>query len=152
MIPAGFTCAAWHNDTCPTWLEGESSSEQKPGDLMIGIDYADRQLREFQDPDLPRFHLSMYGQSDGFDTQLFESDDWTEIEVVVAYVRYVRQFGLGFHVDTRGASYAYDADGTRCFTDAEAAEYDSVVDAVHGFADPYELAFAVWRALGLIEA
>ena len=65
------------------------------------------------------------------------------------YVRYVRHLGLGFHVDTRGRCYVED-DGSRTFTDAEAVEYDRVVNAVHRFDDPYELAFSVWRDMGLI--
>ena len=61
----------------------------------------------------------------------------------------MRHLGLGFHVDTRGRDYV-ESDGVRVFTDAEAAEHDRVVDAVHDFADPYEMAFTVWREMGLI--
>ena len=63
----------------------------------------------------------------------------------------MRHLGLGFYVDTRGRSYV-EADGSRTFTNAEAEEYDRVVDEAHGIADPYELAFTIWRGLGLISA
>jgi len=144
-MPDGFSCTAWHHDVCPTWMEGQSGDDLKSGDLMISIDYAEP-LREF--PDVPRFQVSMYCTDDW--DMLHDSDDWAEIEVAVAYVRYVRTLGLGFHVDTRGRDYVQDGNGVRVFSDAEAEEYDRVVDRVHGFADPFELAFTVWRTLGLI--
>ena len=72
-------------------------------------------------------------------------------ETVEAFEGYVRKFGLGFHVDTRGADYV-TADGARALTDAQAQNYDAVVAAMHDIADPYEVAIAVWREMRLIEA
>jgi hypothetical protein len=146
-LPAEFTCTAWHHDVCPTWIEGQPADELKSGDLMLCIDYADAQRREF--PETPRFQVSMYRDDNSDWELLHDSDDWTEIETVTAYARAVRYLGLGFHVDTRGRNYVQDIDGTRVFSDAEAEELDRVVDAVHGFADPFELAFTIWRTLGL---
>ncbi len=145
-IPDGFESTAWHNESCPTWHEGDSTSSPKQGDLMLAIDYADDARREC--PGGERFNLHMYDGA-GSPEYIFGSDDWAAIETAVAYVRYVRHLGLGFHVDTRGPDYVMDHDGARVFSDDEAAEYDRVVYEAHGIADPFELAFTVWRIMGL---
>jgi len=144
-MPEGFESTAWHNESCPTWHEGDCTSSIKQGDLMLCVDYAEDTCREC--PGGERFHVCMYDGSDNPEV-LFGTNDWAAIETAVAYVRYVRHLGLGFHVDTRGRCYV-EHDGARTFSDDQAAEYDRVVDEVHGFTDPFELAFTVWRVLGL---
>jgi hypothetical protein len=145
-IPDGFESTAWHSETCPTWHEGSSDASPKQGDLMLAIDYPVDDDRECPGGD--RFNLAMY---DGQDNPIFvaSSNDWAVVENAIMFARYVRHLGLGFHVDTRGNDYV-NGDGSRTYTDAEAEEYDRVVYEVHGIADPYELAFTIWRTLGLI--
>lgn len=143
-LPDGFTCAAWHNDSCPAWYEGDPAVYEA-GKLMIAVDYADPNLREFPEGD--RFSLHMVRVADTSPEPLLSSDEWTDIEIAVRFIRYVRQFGLGFHPDTRGKDYV-DSQGSRCFTDSEAAEYDAVIANFDG--DAYETAITVWKALNLV--
>jgi hypothetical protein len=147
-LPDGFTCTAWHNESCPTWHEGDSSHEPKAGDLMLAIDYADNARREM--PGGQRFNLHMYG-GDLSPEYVFGSDDWAAIETAVQFARYVRTLGLGFHPDTRGEGYV-NADGARTFSDDEAVAYDDTVEAMFGLCDCYQISLDIWRALGLITA
>jgi hypothetical protein len=147
IIPDGFVCTAWHNDTCPTWHEGESLHEPKPGELMLAIDYADKTLREFPESSHDRFSLHIY--ADNSPTFLVQSDDWAEIETAVTFARYVRLLGLGFHPDTRGDDYI-NGDGSRTFSDDEATAFDATVEAMFGLGDCYQFSLDIWRALGLI--
>lgn len=145
--PDGFECTAWHNDVCPTWMEA-TGRDLKAGNLLITVDYADAERREFENT--PRYGLSIYDAVDNWET-VVEGDDWTEIETMVAFVRYVRDLGLAFHVDTRGHDYV-GIGGSRWFNDAAAAEYDATIEAAHGCCDPYGIALRVWEILGLVEA
>lgn len=147
-VPEGFYCGAWHNDAMPIWYEGDSGSEPTAGELRLAIDYPDQSLREF--PELEhRYHLEIYRDDSDLD-QLVSSNDWDDILTTVAFVRYVRDLGLGFHVDTRGRDYIR-GDGSRWFSNEQAEAYDIVVDDMHEVADPYEVAIKVWRVLGLVE-
>jgi len=150
-MPDGFECTAWHNDAMPVWFEGSSNDKLSPGVMQISADFPNEADREYQGeyPGIKRFAVQMHTH-DGQWEFVLETDEGNEIVPVVAYVRYVRRLGLGFHVDTRGRSYV-DGNGARVFTDDEADEYDRVVDAVHGFADPYELAIKIWKIMGLVD-
>jgi hypothetical protein len=144
-IPDGFQSTAWHNESCPTWHERDSTSEPKVGDLMLAIDYADESRREM--PGGQRFNLHMY---DGAcePHPLISSDDWAVIEDAVSFARYVRRLGLGFHPDTRGDDYV-NADGSRTFTDEEAADYDDAIEAASLGVDPYAFGIEIWETMGL---
>lgn len=144
-LPKGFTCAAWHNDSCPTWYE-DDPAELEPGKLMIAVDFPDPELREF--PDSDRFTLHMVRKKDEGPEPVISSDDWEVVENAVRFIRYVRDLKLGFHVDTPGADYV-NSDGSRTFAEKEAARLDITVETLR--MDPYETAFMVWRALGLME-
>lgn len=144
-LPEGFTCAAWHNDSCPLWYEGDPAV-QDPGKLMLAVDFADPDLREF--PDSERFSLHMFRKEGGGPRLVISSDDWEVVENTVRFIRYVRDLKLGFHVDTPGADYV-NLDGARTFTEEEATRLDLTIEGLR--MDAYELTFAVWRTYGLIE-
>lgn len=145
-IPPGFSCSAWHNDTCPTWMEGEPTDELKPGMMQLGVDYADPAKRE--DAGGKRFFLHVM-DANGAPSIVHCSDHFDEIEDAIAFVRIVRDLGLGFHPDTRGRDYIGPGDGGRYFTDEEADQYDATVRNFPG--DAHEAAIAVWQALGLVQ-
>lgn len=147
-IPEGFECTAWANDALPTWHEGQSADEPLPGRLMIGIDFADKALREDPDPAIKRFSLSIYF-GDCSPEPILDTDDWSVLEAAVRLVGYIRKLDLGFHPDTRGRDYVMHSDGSRVFTDAEADDIDACVAAVSGACDVYEFGLAVWKAMGL---
>ena len=146
-IPAGFTCTAWHNNALPTWDEGQSADEQARR-LVIGIDYADKALRDDPDPAIKRFSLSIY-MGDCSPEPILDTDDWSVLEAAVRLVGYIRNLDLGFHPDTRGRDYVMHSDGSRVFTDAEADDIDACVAAVSGACDVYEFGLTVWKAMGL---
>jgi hypothetical protein len=143
-FPEGFECGAWHNDTCPVFYEGTSDAEPDGAALMIAVDYAEVQLREF--PDTPRYGLHI---REGGDWQpCISSDDWAEIRAGVTFIRAVRDMGLGFHVDTRGRDYVGE-NGGRVYTDEQADALDDAIETISGVTDPYELTFRVWGAMEL---
>ena len=147
VIPDGFECTAWHNDTMPTWYEDDM--QDKASCMMIAIDFVDPDLREF--PEEPcRFHLYMLPANDCSPHPVYSTNEWSEVESLVRLVRYVRAFGLGFHPDTRGSDYV-NGDGARTFTDDEAGLYDATITAVCGLSslDIYEFSISIWNALGL---
>jgi hypothetical protein len=146
-IPEGFTCTAWHNDTCPTWAEGQSADEPKAGDMMLAIDYADPTLREF--PNCDRFSISLYSDN-GIAYPFVASSDWRNIETAIQFVKHVRELGLGFHADTRGRDYVGPGDFGRFFTDEQADQYDENVGDMAEITDPHEAAIAIWKAMGLV--
>ncbi len=147
-IPNGFTCSAWHNNALPTWDEGQSADEPQAGRLVIGIDFADKSLREDPDPAIKRFSLSIYF-GDCSPEPILDTDDWSVLEAAVRLVGYIRKLDLGFHPDTRGRDYVMHSDGSRVFSDAEADDIDACVAAVSGACDVYEFGLAVWKAMGL---
>jgi hypothetical protein len=64
--------------------------------------------------------------------------------------KWVAEFGLGFHPDTRGRDYVED--GNRCLTDAKADEYDSDMDRLFKVAaDPYKEGLEAMKAAGIID-
>lgn len=147
-IPDGFECTAWHHDTCPTWHEGQTANEPKRGMLMLLVDFAEPNMREF--PEAKRFGLQMYAD-DSSAVSLAESDDWAVIEAWVRLVRAIRKtFGLGFHPDTRGQDYVNQGGG-RSLTDAEADQYNRDLDTVGRDHDVYLVGMRIWQALGLLE-
>jgi hypothetical protein len=129
-IPEGFTCSAWHHDTCPTWAERQSADEPKAGDMMLAVDYADPTLREF--PNCDRFSVSLY-HGNGIAYPFVSADDFGDIETAIAFVRHVRELGLSFHPDTRGRDYVGPGDFGRVFP-----------------GDAQEATVQIWTALGLV--
>ena len=146
QIPDGFVSTAWHNESCPTWHEGDNLASPKQGDLMLAIDYADEALREC--PGGEQFNLHMYDGA-GSPEFLVGSNDWVVIEDAVDFARYVRLLGLGFHPDTRGADYV-NRDGSQTFTDAEAERYENIIGGTALNVDPYEFGMKIWTLMGLL--
>lgn len=142
-IPDGFRCAAWHHDALPCWLE----MPDRPCRIQLAIDYPDASDRECSGA--KRFHIDLIAE-DGTPWPYHDTDDWSEMETVIAFVRHVRDLGLGFHVDTRGRDYVGPGDFGRVFTDEQADQYDATIADMADITDPYEAAFRVWRAMGLM--
>lgn len=67
-IPAGWTDASWHNDTCPKF-------ETSNTDVIVFIDYADPEERECKP--IPRFSVQEWTDLDC--DELLASDDWAEV-------------------------------------------------------------------------
>ena len=147
-IPDDFTSTAWHHESCPTWAEDVSTGITKRGDLMLSIDYPDPARRE--DGGGWRFNLHMV-DGQGNPEFLCGRDEWEPILTAIRFAQRVRFLGLGFHVDTRGANYVLNADGSRVFTDEEAFDHDRLVEDMHDVVeDVFDLTFTIWRAMGLI--
>ena len=143
-VPDFIDCQACINDACPLWgvkidyMEGDHW-------LNLGTDYVDPTQRE-----LPHGRYIVWVSDEAGDADdsvtLYDGDDWAAAKLAL----WAAYLGLGFHPDTRGRDYVH-ADGSRCFTDAQAAAYDADMhDAHRNEGDPYEAGIAVWQALGLI--
>ena len=130
-IPAFMQCTAWHNDTAPTWGNVDNS-------LLLSVDYSDKSLSEF-----PDHGACLHVWIDGDLPPLYEGNDWAAARLAL----WVAHIGIGFHPDTRGASYDPP------FTPEEVAQYDRMlVDAADSdkVGDISQFALNVWAALGLI--
>jgi hypothetical protein len=64
-----------------------------------------------------------------------------------AFVQWcIGELGFGYHPDTPFCEYVND-DGTRCFTDEQAAHLDALNGAAFDFCDPYEVGLAEFHRI-----
>jgi len=144
-IPETFTCYAWHQDSCPVWYDG-NPAEPKAGLLMLAIDFDDPELREY--PESERFTLHLSLRDGQYPSPLMFTNKWEDIKAALKAIAYIRQLGLAFHPDTRGADYL-DQGHRPTFTPEQAADYDATITALCATpADQYEFGLAVWRSMG----
>lgn len=69
-----------------------------------------------------------------------------EAEATALCAKWIAKFGLGFHPDTRGASY------TPALSAAEVKEYDADIERLFEVAaDPYASGITAWKLAGLLD-
>lgn len=147
-LPEGFEDTSWHNDICPSY------TSDKLG-LSIFIDYPKVEDREFGG-EAKRFSVHRQKAGLPFGVWYSETDDWdVMLEVIEATriaTKWVHILGLGFHPDTRGASYVAERIDEPLFNDVQAKEYDDDMERLFTLAgDPYEYCIRAWKTADLIE-
>ncbi len=74
-IPADWTDASWHNDSCPCFNTGKG--------VVVFIDFADVDLREIQEEG-DRFSVHADPEMHDHNDVLMSTDDWNEVLAFVA--------------------------------------------------------------------
>jgi hypothetical protein len=77
-IPEGFEDTSWHNNACPTWSMQKGNGNY----LQLAIDYADPEQRDT--PSLKRYRLHLYDTGMNFQGDLMQTDDYTEVQDLLA--------------------------------------------------------------------
>ena len=79
VLPTGFVDTSEWNDVCPSFtLYHESTSDVR---MKLSVDYADKSLSELPDT-WKRFYLF-----DSLDEQLFCTDNWAEMAIIINFLR-----------------------------------------------------------------
>ena len=79
-LPEGFEDTSWHNDVCPSFTDTARK-------LILWIDYADPDLREFPE-NHNRFLLDQLTDMEDISTakQLIKTADWSEVLAMLSKI------------------------------------------------------------------